>query len=84
VEDHPEEINAIREGFSLLTHSNESRKLQIAWKAFNSIFFHHVYGDRNVDVDRLSKVGFHLHAGVWIIQEKVEGQFTEYFHDPFT
>jgi len=39
VKDQPEEINARREGFALLTHSNESRKLQLAWKAFNSIFF---------------------------------------------
>ena len=83
MKDQPKESNARREGFALLTHSNESRKLQLAWKAFNSIFFHHVYGERNVDVDRLSKAGLHLDAGVWIIQEKVEGQSTEYFHDPF-
>jgi hypothetical protein len=83
VKDQSEESNARRDGFSLLTHSNESKKLQLAWKDFNCIFFHHVYGERNVDVDRLSKDGLHLDAGVWIIQEKVEGQSTEYFHYPF-
>jgi hypothetical protein len=83
VKDQSEESNARRDRFSLLTHSNESKKLQLAWKDFNCIFFHHVYGERNVDVDRLSKAGLHLDAGVWIIQEKVEGQSTEYFHYPF-
>jgi hypothetical protein len=56
------------------------KEIQLAWTAFNSLTFHHVYRERNVEADGLSKVGLLLEASVWIMQEKVEGQSTEHLH----
>jgi ribonuclease HI len=49
-------------------------------QAFDHISFIRVYRERNQVADALSKEGFLLARGIWIIQERADGLVNEYLH----
>ena len=50
---------------------------------FETISFTHVYRERNVEADKLSKKGLTLQWGEWKILEIKDSEATEYPHRPF-
>ena len=50
---------------------------------FESILFKHVYRERNMEANKLSKAGLNLQWGTWKIIEKKETEANEYYHRPF-
>ena len=50
---------------------------------FESLSLKHVYRERNMEADRLSKAGINLEWGTWKITEKKETEANEYYHRPF-
>jgi hypothetical protein len=44
---------------------------------FDSFTFHHVYRERNEEVDRASKEGSHMDLGHWKISEFLNDHFQE-------
>ena len=50
---------------------------------FETISFTHVYRERNVDADKLSKKGLTLQWGEWKILEIKDSKAMEYMHKPF-
>ena len=50
---------------------------------FESISFKHVYRERNMDADKLSKEGLNLQWGSWKITEIKDTKAKEYLHKPF-
>jgi hypothetical protein len=50
---------------------------------FTNLSFNHVYRERNVKADSLSKEGSLLAHGQWHILEFKDGQSYEHFHRPF-
>jgi hypothetical protein len=52
-------------------------EIQLAQAVFNTLSFQHVYNERNMEDDGLSKAGLHSKARAWIIKERVKGYFME-------
>ena len=50
---------------------------------FESISFKHVYRERNMEANKLSKAGLNLQWGTWKIIEKKETEANEYYYRPF-
>ena len=50
---------------------------------FESISFKHVYRERNMEANKLSKAGLNLQWGTWKIIEKKETEANEYYRRPF-
>ena len=50
---------------------------------FETISFTHVYREKNVDANKLSKTGLTLQWGEWKILEIKDSKATEYPHRPF-
>jgi len=51
--------------------------------SFDSFSIHHVYRERNVDANALSKFGIELDFGSWTIQESKDETRTNSTHSPF-
>jgi ribonuclease HI len=51
--------------------------------SFDAFFIQHVYRERNMVVDQLSKAGIHMEQGQWHIVEDLDGIIQEYYHRPF-
>jgi ribonuclease HI len=48
---------------------------------FSHISFSHVYRDKNIEADRLSKQGLELQEGTWEVFESNQGQLSSHFHE---
>lgn len=51
--------------------------------SFDTFTCHHIFKERNADADKLSKEAAHKPSGTWMIQEHREGNFYQYYHQPF-
>jgi hypothetical protein len=49
--------------------------------SFSHITISHVYREKNMEADRLSKDGLELQEGTWEIRESLQGQLTSYLHE---
>ena len=50
---------------------------------FSFLPFQHVYRERNVDADGLSRAGVMMLFGSWFMSEKRDGDVSEYYRPPF-
>jgi hypothetical protein len=50
---------------------------------FTNLSFKHVYKERNVTADSLSKEGTLMALGKWHVIEYMDGQSYEHYHRPF-
>jgi hypothetical protein len=48
---------------------------------FSQIYFSHIYRDKNMIADKLSKVGLELDQGIWMVTIQQEGNTMEYEHE---
>ena len=49
----------------------------------DSLFFRHVYRERNIEADKLLEKGLSIPYGKWKISEFKDGTIFEYYHRPF-
>jgi ribonuclease HI len=58
-------------------------EVQRLMASFDYFDIQHVYRERNMMVDLLSKEGLQMEHGQWMISEENNGTFYEYYHRPF-
>lgn len=58
-------------------------EIQTLKSSFQMISFHHIFRERNIQVDGLLKDGLQMDLGRWHIHEDQEGQIPEWFHASF-
>lgn len=51
--------------------------------SFDNFVCHHIYRERNIGADFLSKEVAHWQEEDWLIQEEIDGTFHQYYHRLF-
>lgn len=66
--------------YSLRHILDEAKRLTTS---FDSFVCRHIYREQNTEADQLSKEAAHSQLDQWLIQEKIDGTFHQYYHEPF-